>query len=170
MVAGKLSFLVLFVGFFSACLVVKTKKMTYRNAYALTDQRIRLDGFYIHYDTDSLLDVITFFRNGYIYKTTYKDLNTARRLLNESFKVSKYGWGAFKIDQDTVKIQTFTPRGNELTAIWDVAEMHGIIRSNAMIAFNCSSQESNLKDFDCNFSFFADTIKSDGRNWLMNEK
>lgn len=153
----------------SSCAVTKTEKMTYRNKYVLIDPRIRVDGFYYRNKTDSLVDIMVFFKNGFIYQSTYADLNTANRMLNESLKASKYGWGAYIIDGNTLKIQSFEPRGNELKAIWEVVEKEGNIHEDGTITSRCL-YNGDYKDSGCNYSFLARPINSDGSNWLMDKK
>ena len=171
---NKLFFSSLICLFIISCLTIKTKKLTYKNTFHLASDIIHTNGFYYHNyipnipSRDNIIYIIVFFQNGYVFQAGYSSIEAAKTALMEPNTYNfRYGWGVYRIDNDTVKIQTFVSSGGGPTPVWDVIEDRGIIKSPELITINLSIFGTKQNIESKRYEFITSKIASDGNNWLM---
>jgi hypothetical protein len=150
----------------SGCTVIKYKLLTYRGSYVLKDRIIRTDGYYFQTSGSGYIEAYMFFPDGYVYQGSYNSHEQFREYL-QKINEQKYGWGVYRIDNDTIKLQHFEARGSELQVVWEVIEIHGIVMHSEKLRLFQSQLSQKVYHFDETYSFMKlDTIPSN-RNWLM---
>lgn len=164
-----LIFIVICIYYLEGCVITKTKDLTYKDVYKLESDIIQTDGYYFHHDEQyKLLSAFIFFKNGYLYQGDFRSHDEIKKLFfRKDLKDNKYSWGVYRIDGDTIKVQFFTPRGNELQAIWDVIEEHGKIEDNNNIVFYKSVLLKKQYQYNIRYQFYKTNVTPDSTNWLM---
>lgn len=156
-----------FFSFLSACVTVKTKDLTFRNTYKLNSDIIQTDGYYSRAAASitGLISAYIFFKNGNLYQGYFNSDSEIEELFyRKDLKENKSSWGVYRIDGDTIKMQYFTPRGNELVALWDVLEEYGLIKDSGDINFYKSVLFKKSRCLDENYNFHKMGIEPDSAN------
>ena len=154
---------------FCNCTTVKHKSLTYKNTYSLREGLIRTDGYFYESNQRDLIEIYVFFPDGYLYQGFFRShAEIQSRLQKKNVDQDKIGWGVYRIDGDTIKLQYFTPLGNELQAVWEVIEEQGRVVNSEKIQLYKSQVRNSVYIFSRTYSFVRQDTMPSSKNWLMN--
>jgi len=136
-----------------ACGIVNKNRLSYYGKFDESMRKssvpLRTDGFY-HYDYVSLGDtistVIVFYNDGMYFQSGSRNYYKLTNILNPILEISDHRrnlpwcWGSYIIEQDTIKMQTFSSYRSsffrDIDEFWTVFENDTTIRFIKVIAYN----------------------------------